>query len=91
MENTNENIQQTNIKEVKLETSKVERKFPNLKRLDPRAEFLEKLDFIATILKTAETNEIDENKKKEIQEAISVVEARRNLRKKLKESLSQID
>ena len=62
-------------------------KFVELSKPTARNNFLEKLDFIVEILKTAETNEVDENKKKEIQDAILVVEERRNLRKNLRESL----
>lgn len=48
---------------------------------DPRFNFLEKLNSIEKLLKTAETNEVDENKKKEIQDALSFIEQRKSIRK----------
>ena len=83
---TETEVAQTNSnQELPPQTEKV--KFVELSKPTVRNNFLEKLDFIVEILKTAETNEVDENKKKEIQDAILVVEERRNLRKNLRESL----
>jgi hypothetical protein len=70
-----ENINQSN------NESTISEPYSNRHLEDPRINFLEKLNSIEQILKTAEANESNENKKKEIQEALSFIELRKTIRK----------
>lgn len=75
-----ENINQSN------NESTISEPYSNRHLEDPRINFLEKLNSIEQILKTAEANEPNENKKKEIQEALSFIELRKTIRKQRESS-----
>jgi hypothetical protein len=75
-----ENINQTN------NESTISEPYSNRHLEDARFNFLEKLNSIEAILKTAEMNETNENKKKEIQEALSFIELRKTIRKQRESS-----